>query len=209
MLLIMDYRQKFAFKDITNFLFNTATLQCCSLYWSGISFIEKLYLRMIGVDISRRVSFRGWCHVNRCFGSTIEIGRESVFNYSPHSNYIGLNHRCNISTLNHGATIKIGNRVGMSSTTVAAFKSIEIGDDVRIGANCIIMDGDFHLDDPRSTEPKPIKIENNVWLGYGVVVLKGVTIGEGSIVGINSVVTKDIPHHCVAAGNPCKVIRSL
>ena len=61
------------------------------------------------------------------------------------------------------------------------------------------------MDDPRTSDPKPINIGDNVWLGYGVVVMKGVTIGENTIIGLNSVVTKDIPSNCIAAGNPCVV----
>jgi acetyltransferase-like isoleucine patch superfamily enzyme len=55
----------------------------------------------------------------------------------------------------------------------------------------------------------PVIIEDNVWLGEGVVVLAGVTIGENSIVGANAVVTKSIPKNCVAAGNPARIIREI
>ncbi|MBQ3129797.1 MAG: hypothetical protein IJC23_02770 [Bacteroidaceae bacterium] len=79
----------------------------------------------------------------------------------------------------------------------------------KLVANCVIADGDFHIDDPRVGEPKPVRISNNVWLGYGVIVMKGVTIGENSIIGMNSVVTKDIPANSIAAGSPAKVIKQL
>ena len=82
-------------------------------------------------------------------------------------------------------------------------------DNVRVGANCLIMDGDAHQDDPRAGKNKPIVIEDNVWLGSNVVVKKGVTIGRNSVIGMNSVVTKDIPANCVAIGNPCVVIKSF
>ncbi|MNY78908.1 Galactoside O-acetyltransferase [compost metagenome] len=55
----------------------------------------------------------------------------------------------------------------------------------------------------------PVIIEDNVWLGEGVVVLPGVTIGENSIVGANAVVTKSIPKNCVAGGNPARIIREI
>ena len=55
----------------------------------------------------------------------------------------------------------------------------------------------------------PITLEDNIWLGAGVTILPGVTIGEGSVIGAGSVVTKDIPPHVVAAGNPCRVIRKI
>ena len=178
-------------------------------WWLLISSLEFLYLRVIGVSITYGSEFRGWCHVFKYAKSYIRIGEKCVFNYSSFSNHIGLNHRCILSTMKRGASITIGNNVGISSSTITAFTSVEIGNNVRIGANCVIMDGDFHLDDPRTTLPKPIKIGDNVWLGYGVVVLKGVTIGNNTLIGINSVVTRDIPANCIAGGNPCKVIKTI
>lgn len=71
------------------------------------------------------------------------------------------------------------------------------------------MDGDFHKEDPRSGMPKEIIIDNNVWIGYSCIILKGVHIGKNSIIGAGSIVTKDIPENSLAAGNPCKVIKSI
>jgi acetyltransferase-like isoleucine patch superfamily enzyme len=65
------------------------------------------------------------------------------------------------------------------------------------------------LDDPRSGQAKEIIIHDNVWLGAGAIVLKGVEIGENTVIGAASVVTKNIPANVIAAGNPCKVIRSI
>lgn len=59
------------------------------------------------------------------------------------------------------------------------------------------------------TFAKPVKIEDNAWIGGGVVILPGVTIGKNSVIGAGSVVTKSIPADCVAVGNPCKVIHKL
>ncbi|GAB4339742.1 MAG: hypothetical protein OHK0047_30700 [Leptolyngbyaceae cyanobacterium] len=55
----------------------------------------------------------------------------------------------------------------------------------------------------------PITICNNVWIGGGVIICPGVTIADNTTIGAGSIVTKDIPAHVVAAGNPCKVIRTL
>jgi maltose O-acetyltransferase len=56
---------------------------------------------------------------------------------------------------------------------------------------------------------KPVRIGNGCWICANVVILPGVTIGDGSVIGAGSVVTKDIPAGCIAAGNPCRVIRML
>ncbi|MDP3115406.1 MAG: DapH/DapD/GlmU-related protein [Candidatus Cloacimonadaceae bacterium] len=73
----------------------------------------------------------------------------------------------------------------------------------------MITDGDWHSKDSRVGNPLPIYIEDNVWIGLNVLVMKGVTIGQNSIIGAGSVVTKDIPANVIAAGNPCKVIKEI
>lgn len=55
----------------------------------------------------------------------------------------------------------------------------------------------------------PVTIEDGCWVGGGVIILPGVTIGKGSVIGAGSVVTKSIPADCLAAGNPCKIIRKI
>lgn len=59
------------------------------------------------------------------------------------------------------------------------------------------------------TYSRPIKIEDNVWIGGGAILLPGVTIGNSSVVGAGSVVTRSIPANCVAVGNPCRVIKHV
>jgi galactoside O-acetyltransferase len=56
---------------------------------------------------------------------------------------------------------------------------------------------------------KPVKIEDKVWIGFNSIILKGVTVGEGAIVGAGSVVTKDVPPYTIVAGNPARIIREL
>ena len=65
------------------------------------------------------------------------------------------------------------------------------------------------MDDPRSGKPKDVIIGDNVWLGVNVVVLKGVTIGDNTLIGANSLVTTNVPANVIAAGNPCKAIKSF
>jgi maltose O-acetyltransferase len=76
-----------------------------------------------------------------------------------------------------------------------------------------MMDNDFHRIEPERrnerAESAPIILENNVWLGARVIVLKGVTIGEGSVIGAGSVVTKNIPSRSLAVGQPAKIIKEL
>lgn len=145
-------------------------------------------------------------------GGSIEIGNKCKFISSKTANSIGINHRCILSAtpaICDNCILKIGNNCGFSGTSIWCFESIIIGDNVRCGANTLIIDGDAHFDDPRTSPPKPIIIKDNVFIGANVIVKKGVTIGENTVVGMNSVVTKDLPPNSIAVGNPCKVIRQL
>ena len=96
---------------------------------------------------------------------------------------------------------------------IVCLDKIEIGDDCLFADSVHIYDHDHRYDDiskPISTQgykTSPVKIGNNVWLGAKVTVLKGVTIGDGAIVGANSVVTKDLPANSICGGIPAKVIK--
>ena len=95
-----------------------------------------------------------------------------------------------------------------SNIKIRCTKKIEIGNDVAISHDVTIMDSDAHeiLDD-KYQKTSPVKIGNHVWIGTRVTILKGVTIGDGAVIAAGSIVTRDIPPYCLAAGVPAKVIR--
>lgn len=171
--------------------------------------IVRLYLAVSDISIGRNVYFCGFPIILRKLGSKISIGKNCKFASVSWANLIGINHRCMISTSSKSSELRIGNNCGFSGVTIWCFDKITIGNNVRVGANVTIMDGDAHQDDPRAGKNCPIKIEDNVWIGANAIVLKGVTIGRNSLIGAGSVVAKDIPENVVAAGNPCRVIKSL
>lgn len=130
-------------------------------------------------------------------------------------------------SIGHGTFINSG-------TKIISRSSVTIGNNVTIAWGCMIYDHDSHsldyrdriadqgqqLDDWhrgnfianknwKTVNSKPIVIGDNAWLGFEVVVLKGVTIGKGAIIGAKSVVTHDIPAWSVAAGNPAKVVKYI
>lgn len=114
----------------------------------------------------------------------------------------------------YGHHVHIGARTfvnfGLTALDVAP---ITIGEDVQIGPYVQLLTPTHPLN-PELRRAKweaaePIALGNNVWLGGGVVVLPGVTIGENSVVGAGSVVTRDVPAGVVAAGNPARVLREL
>ena len=110
--------------------------------------------------------------------------------------------------------LRIGNNSGIGyGTTISVAKEVVIGDNSMIGPNCIIMDNDDHPISPQkrlagetvsSEDVRPVVIGNNVWIGANCVILKGVTIGDNSIIATHTVITKDVMPNCVYAGYPAR-----
>lgn len=120
-------------------------------------------------------------------------------------------------TLGPEARITIGEGCFLNrETMLAAVESIEIGDHVMFANHCFVGDSDHRYDDPNVpitwqgfTPRGPILIGSNCWFGVNCVVTGGVEIGERTVIGSNSVVTKDLPGGVIAAGAPAKVIREI
>lgn len=89
---------------------------------------------------------------------------------------------------------------------------VTIGSRVRMAPNVVIMDTDGHVLFPKAEAPdelpttSPVVIEDDVWIGYGATILKGVTLGQGCVVGAGAIVTKSVPAKTVVVGNPSRVI---
>lgn len=130
-------------------------------------------------------------------------------------NSIGVMQPVILKTTRPGAKLRLGSNVGISGSTVSATALIEIGNDVLIGSGCLITDSDAHplaykdRGDVEAIRVGPIRIEDGVFIGARSIILKGVTIGRGSVIGAGSVVSKSVPSGVIAAGNPAKVIREL
>jgi len=111
--------------------------------------------------------------------------------------------------------IVIGNQNAFNNgVCLIANERIEIGNGCQIGDLVAIYDCDFHEIAPATRNrsaglTSPVRIGNNVWLGSRAMVLKGVGIGDNSVVAAMSVVTKSVPANCIVAGNPAKVIRVI
>lgn len=157
--------------------------------------------------------------------SQIIIGNNFTFTNGSAFNPISRNILGSIHTQD-GAKINIGNNVGISSSCIWAKENITIGNNVKIGSDTIILDNDAHnLDhkirnseqvnekgesiDGLTAASAPIIIKDGALIGTRCIILKGVTIGENTIIGSGSIVTKSIPDNCIAGGNPCKIIRHI
>jgi len=179
------------------------------------TFCSRLLARWWGIEIGRGCQFYGTPIFRRGPGSTVRIGDGCVFRSAEWSNTIGLNRRCVLASAKDGRGITIGRDCGLSGTVISAGGSVTLGDRVFCGANCTITDDDRHPLDPaaRANEEKTdavaVVIDDDVWLGMNVVVLKGVRIGSRTVVAANSVVTKSLPGGVLAGGIPARVIRKL
>lgn len=172
------------------------------LYISTI--IAKIKCSLWNIPCGKKLKTYGSILFYKEPGSKISIGDHCCFNSSDLLNFRGINHRCILQTGSSTAEIKIGNGCSFSGVSIVCDNQVILHDNVRVGANSSIADRDGH-----GGGVKPVEIKENVWLGMNVIVLKGVTIGENSIIGAGSIVTKDIPANVVAAGNPCKVIKEI
>ena len=148
--------------------------------------------------------------------SQMRFGAGLSLRSSARSNPLAPNHAVVLATWQAGAVLEAGANLGMTGGTLCAAESIVIENNVTIGANSTIMDTDFHFLDPirrrlapAEAETAPIVIEDDVFVGTGCLILKGVRIGRGSVVAAGSVVTRDVPAHVIAAGNPACVVRAL
>lgn len=111
--------------------------------------------------------------------------------------------------------IQVGSGTRLNGAGIQAYTHVNIGPRCIVGS-AIIFDSDFHPLDPARRHDKeapvecaPIEIGENCWIAGQSVVLKGVAIGENSVVGYRAVVTKDVPPNVVVAGNPAKVVKTL
>lgn len=175
-------------------------------------------LRRAQLDAQVRVY--GKMEVTLAAGSSISVGRRTVFNSVPSLNTL-MAHGPNIlRTLAPHAEIEIGEFCGFTSATVSAAVRVTIGPRSLIGPGTLITDSDHHPVDlgpvprrfrgfPASDPSDAVSVGEDVFIGARAIILKGVTIGDGSVVGAGSVVTRSIPEGVIAAGNPCRVIREV
>lgn len=185
-----------------------------TIKWMPTDIINKVVFKIRRIKYGVGMKSFGTIFVRKT--GTITIGNDVMITSCRETNPIGGDVKTILYAKN-GGRIQIGNRVGISNTSLIAMNSIVIEDNVMIGASCKLYDHDFHsisyekrvasVDD--DVQSKPILIKEGAFIGAHCIILKGVTIGRRSVVGAGSVVTKNIPDNEVWAGNPAKFIKKV
>jgi acetyltransferase-like isoleucine patch superfamily enzyme len=164
------------------------------------------------VKIGRGTSV-AWRRIRNVGGNSLALGEDSIVH-------------ADISFEETGGEIRIGNRCFLGRSHLVCYRSIVIGDDVIMSWGITIVDHDSHSiewerrrddvhgwseghKDWKYVPHAGVVVKDKAWIGFNVSILKGVTIGEGAVIGACSVVTCDIPPYSLAVGNPARVVRSL
>ena len=184
----------------------------------------KIIMRLTKVSYGSNLTLKGVPVIFNKNGATLCLGDNVTIKSSFLSNLVGLYSRTIIVTRAPGASITIGNNVGISGATIYARKGISIGDNTCVGGNVKILDNDFHpidmedriklLNDKHGGDSdlipaKEIVIGKNCFIGCNAIILKGTVLGDGCVVGAGAVVSGKFEDNTVIAGNPAKVIRRL
>lgn len=166
--------------------------------------------RHVQIDSTAKVNYRGirW-HPN----AELRIGERTIISGQ-------------IVSERDNVRVSIGKNTFIGNSHIFAAEEISVGDDVLIAWGVYLVDHNSHSvrfsgrrDDVDNwyngtknwahVEVKPIRVMRRAWIGFNSIILKGITVGEGAVVGAGSVVTKDVPPYTVVAGNPARVIKEL
>jgi acetyltransferase-like isoleucine patch superfamily enzyme len=184
-------------------------------FWT-LSFRIQCHIR--GVSIGKQLEIFGRCIIRKNPGSKIRLGNHVQIISSAWRSSTANCTNSKLRTFYPSAEIIMEDHSGMTGgVIVARSKKITIGRHCMLAPNVVILDSDFHLLWPPDRRhntwetdiDRDVTLEPNVWVGIGSIILKGVTIGENSVIAAGSVVTSNIPSNCLAGGNPAKVLRKL
>lgn len=173
----------------------------------------KSYARMFWHKVIRRRAYGKKIHTDGlCFigkNVKIEIGPLAHV-YLDRWSWVGNGTKLRA----HGGFIRIGSKSVLGEEiTFSTYEEISIGRECIIADRVMFIDFDHVIADPEQAirkqglYSKPVRVGNNVWIGYGACILRGVTVGDGAVIGTNAVVTKDVPANAIVGGVPAKVLR--
>lgn len=203
---------------IINFIYRGSKSVKQSVWNSLSNYLTNIFMKINLVKLGSGLRSRGIPKLIIHRNGQLLIGNNLKINNTVSSNPVGRSYQC-LFRVDKGALLKIGDNVGISGVSIICHKEIIISDNVKIGGNTCIYDTDFHSlngkdrynreKDIQHTKKEKVFIGKNVFIGAHVTILKGVHIGENSIIGACSVVSKNIPKNQIWAGNPAKFIREI
>lgn len=179
------------------------------------SALWRLEAKLKGVRFLGRSEFLGRPLISVAPGSELVLG-DGVCCYSAvRANPLACFQPSVLRTLAPGAKLALGDRVGLSGTVFCAAKSITVGEGTIFGSGTMVVDNDFHSPGAGWSwdsgpavcvaTARPVSIGRGVFIGARAIILKGVSIGDRAVIGAGAVVTRDVPPHHLAAGNPAEV----
>lgn len=195
-------------------LFATINKCCRKIKSQYYQFYNLQNLKWKGAKIGNHPTIEGKTAISITSAGSLQIGDNFICRSGFGRHILGGEYSS--FNINSGGVI-IGNNSGISATNINCNVSVIIGSHVLIGAGCLITDSNHHsinwrqrcFEGDSNVKSAPITICDYVFIGARSIILKGVTIGEKSIIAAGSVVVTDIPANCIAGGNPCKVIKFL
>lgn len=185
-----------------------------------ITMLRNVVNALAGAVVRSRANFSigernqiKWVALRGTRGGRVEIGSDCIIN-------------SRIAFDSPNGQVKVGNRCYLGASFLVCHTGITLGDDVIISWDVTIVDHDSHALDWELRKSdvsdwarglkrwdfvtiRPVHIGNKVWIGFGASILKGVTVGDGAVIGAYSVVTRDVPPFTVVAGNPARIVRKL
>ena len=162
---------------------------------------------LLKLRFGKRLQTEGICFV--CRGVNLEIGRGATLRIGRWA-WIGNGSKIRV----HEGEVSIGAKTVMGQEcTISAYQHVEIGRECIVADRVMLIDfdhGAVEVERPirlQGIYKRDVRIGHNVWMGYGACILRGVSVGDNSIVGTSAVVTQDVPENAVVAGIPARVIR--
>lgn len=176
----------------------------CVIWW--------IHAKLRGVKISRTARLTSKIQIRKYRSASIILGDEVTIHSKSYFNPLIKGSSSTFWAMSPYSTIELKDHVGCSSVCICASKRVTIGEGTIIGADCLLIDNDFHQPGPGWTwnndfeiTAKPIEIGRGCFIGARSIVLKGVTIGDGCVIAAGSTVSRDVPPYHLAYGNPVKI----